>query len=118
MDLVWFLLGLFLLVLVAWDVFETIVVPRPTPGWFRIGRYLVRSSWWVLRSVAGNGPNRGATRERVLGLFAPAATIILLFAWLTALIIAFGLILFALRDQLEPPPTNLGTTLYFAASSI
>ena len=59
MDLVWFLLGLFLLILVAWDVFETIVVPRPTPGWFRIGRYLIRSSWWVLRRLAG-GPNRGA----------------------------------------------------------
>src|SRR6476660_686821 len=117
MDLVWLLLGVFLLILVAWDVFETIVVPRPTPGWFRIGRYLVRTSWWVLRRVAG-GPNRGTTRERVLGLFAPAATLLLLFAWLTALFVAFGLILFALRDQLQPPPANLGSAIYFAASSL
>ena len=117
MDLVWFLLGLFLLILVAWDVFETIVVPRPTPGWFRIGRYLIRTSWWVLRRLAG-GPNRGATRERILGLFAPAATILLLFAWLTALFVAFGLILFSLRDQLQPSPANLGSAIYFAASSV
>jgi hypothetical protein len=122
MDLVWFLLGLLLLILVTWDVFETIVVPRPTPGWFRIGRYVIRSSWWVLRNLAGPGPDRGTTqettRERILGLFAPAATIMLLFAWLTALIVAFGLILFALRDQLAPPPANLGTAMYFAASSV
>jgi hypothetical protein len=42
----------------------------------------------------------------------------LLFAWVVALALAFGLILFALRDQLEPPPTNLGTAVYFAATSV
>ncbi len=112
------LLGLLLLVLVGWDVFETIVVPRPTPGWFRIGRYLVRGSWRVVRAIAGEAPDRGETRERLLGLFAPAATLMLLAGWLVALILAFGLILFALRDQLVPSPADLGSALYFAASSI
>src|SRR4029078_11240109 len=107
MVLVWFLLGVLLLILVAWDVFETIVVPRPTPGWFRIGRYVVRSSWWVLRRTAGRGPDRGPTRERILGLFAPAVTIMLLFAWVVALALAFGLILFAPRAQLAPAHTSL-----------
>jgi hypothetical protein len=118
MDLIPFLLGVPLLVLVLWDVFETIVVPRPTPGWFRIGRYLVRGTWRVIRAIDGNRPNRGPTAERLLGLFAPAATIFLLFAWLAILIVAFGLILFGLRDQLNPPPPNLGTALYFSASSV
>ena len=40
------------LALVFWDVFETIVVPRPTPGWFRIGRYFIRSSWRAWRSAS------------------------------------------------------------------
>jgi hypothetical protein len=117
MDLLVLALGVLLLILVLWDVFETIVVPRPTPGWFRIGRYLVRSSWRVVKAVSG-GPERGPTRERLLGLFAPAATLMLLVAWLAALILAYGLILYALRDQLDPMPTNLGTALYFAASSV
>jgi Ion channel len=117
MDIVFFLLGLLLLVLVAWDVFETVVVPRPTPGWFRIGRYLIRSSWRLVRAIAG-GPDRGPTAERLLGLYAPAGTVILLVGWLISLILAFGLILFALRDQLEPAPTNLGSAVYFAASSV
>ena len=49
MEAIAFALGVLLLVLVFWDVFETVVVPRPTPGWFRIGRYIVRSSWAALR---------------------------------------------------------------------
>jgi hypothetical protein len=118
MDLLILMLGLLLVVLVVWDVFETIIVPRPTPGWFRIGRYLVRGSWRAVRTVAGSGAERGPTRERLLGLFAPAATILLLVAWLTSLIVGFGLILFSLRDELVPMPTNLGTAMYFAATSV
>ena len=60
----------------------------------------------------------GGTRDRLLGLFAPAATILLLVAWLSGLILGYGLILFALRAELQPAPWDLGTTLYFAASSI
>jgi len=60
----------------------------------------------------------GGTRDQLLGLFAPAATILLLGAWLSGLILGYGLILFALRAELHPDPQDLGTALYFAASSI
>ena len=118
MEVLLVLLGLLLLSVTLSDVFETIVVPRPTPGWFRIGQYLVRGSWRVVRAFAGPGPDRSPAAERTLGLFAPAATILLLVAWLVALFVAFGLILFGLRDQLEPQPPNLGTAIYFSASSV
>src|SRR5512146_1436770 len=49
-ELAAFALGLALVGLVFWDLFQTIVVPRPTPGIFRIGRYIVRGSWRVFRS--------------------------------------------------------------------
>jgi hypothetical protein len=116
MEFLAFGLGLFLLALTFWDLFQTIVVPRPTPGWFRIGRYLIRSSWYVLRSVRDGRPGR--SYDRVLGLFAPAATVALLVAWLVALIVGYGLILYAIRDEIQPVPTNLGTTVYFAATSV
>jgi len=116
MEAVAFALGLFLLALTFWDLFETVVVPRPTPGWFRIGRYLVRGSWRVLRSIRDG--RRGRSDDTLLGLFAPAATVALLAAWLVSLIVGYGLILFALRDELRPVPTDLGGTMYFAATSI
>jgi hypothetical protein len=111
-----FILGVLLLALVGWDLFETVVVPRPTPGWFRIGRYLVRGSWRALRALRDGNPGR--SYDRVLGLFAPAATIALLIAWLVTLIFGYGLIMYALRDELRPVPTDLGTTIYFAATSL
>ena len=79
MEAVAFALGVLLLALVYWDLFETVVVPRPTPGWFRIGRYLVRGSGEALGAIRNGRP--GARNERLLGLFAPAATIALLVAW-------------------------------------
>jgi hypothetical protein len=116
MDAVFFALGLLLLVLTYWDLFETVVVPRPTPGWFRIGRYVLRGSWRVLRMIRDRWPHRNY--DRILGLFAPAMTVALLGAWLVALIVGYGLIMFALRGQLQPVPTSLGSALYFAATSV
>ena len=115
MEPVAFALGVFLLALAFWDLFETIVVPRPTPGWFRIGRYLIRSSWRVLRALRNRWPDR--SWDRPLGLFAPGATVALLVAWLIALILGYGLILYGLRDELRPVP-DLGSALYFAATSV
>ncbi len=108
--------GIFLLVLTFWDLFETVVVPRPTPGWFRIGRYVVRSSWRVVRAIR-DGRN-GRPNDRLLGLFAPAVTVGLLLTWLFALIVGYGLVMWALRDELRPVPPNLGTAVYFAATSL
>jgi hypothetical protein len=116
MEAICLVLGVLLVALVYWDLFQSIVVPRPTPGWFRIGRYVVRTSWRAVRAI-GNG--RGGRRhETMLGMFAPAATAMLLAVWLAALILGFGLIGFGLRDQLRPVPEDLGTALYFAATTV
>jgi hypothetical protein len=116
MEVIEFALGLLVLALVFWDVFQTIVVPRPTPGWFRIARYLIRGAWRVVRPA--RGAEMSAPRDRLLGLFAPAAIILLLAAWMIGLILGYGLLLFALRHELRPVPQDLGTALYFAGSSI
>ncbi len=108
-------LGILLLVVVMWDVFETIVVPRPTPGVFRVGRYVVRGTWRAVRALATRGEGR---HERLLGLFAPAATILLLLTWLTGLVVGYGLVLYGIRDELGPGPVDLGTAIYFGATSV
>jgi hypothetical protein len=116
MEPIAFVLGVFLLALTFWDLFETVVVPRPTPGRFRMARYLVRGSWRVIRTIRDGQHHRAY--DTLLGLFAPAATIALLAAWLISLIVGYGLMLWAIRDQLRPIPADLGTTTYFAATSL
>ena len=111
-----FAAGVLLIALVYWALFQSIILPRPSPGWFRIGRYIIRTSWRVVRA-AGRARGDGL-RDTLLGSFAPAVTVVLLAVWLATLMLGYGLVLFAVRDQLRPVPADLGTSVYFAATSI
>jgi hypothetical protein len=114
-QLVALVLGVMLLIAVMWDLFETIVVPRPTPGVFRLGRYIVRGTWRGVRWIA---TRRDGRHERLLGLYAPAATIMLLVTWLGGLVVGYGLVLYGIRDELGPGQVDLGTAIYFGATSV
>jgi hypothetical protein len=117
MDVVIFLAGIAVVALVLWDIFEGIVVPRPTPGRFRIARYVVPPTWKAWRWFAFQ-TRTGLGRDALLGLYAPGAAVLLLVMWLSVLVVGYGLLLFALRTQLMPSPTNLVEALYFAGTSI
>src|SRR5512140_1829260 len=73
-------LGLALIALVAWDLFQTVIVPRPTPGHLRIARYVVRGSWQGVKWLGRRVPLQ--LRDTLFGLFGPGATILLLAVWL------------------------------------
>jgi hypothetical protein len=109
-------LGVLLLALTLWDVFQTVVVPRPSPGVFRIARYAIRGSWRLVRALAA-GRSDGV-KDLLFGTYGPAAAILLLVLWLGGLMLGYGLILYAIRDQLVPVPESFGTTVYYAASSV
>ncbi len=116
MDAVAFALGAVLVGLVAWDLFQTVIVPRPGVGRLRLASYVVRGSWWAMKRIGRRLEPR--MRDAVFGLYGPGSAILLLAVWLATLVAGFGLMLFAMRGELEPVPTDLGTTLYFAASSV
>ena len=116
MNLVWVALGLVLLALTLWDVFESVVVPRPTPGRFRIARYVLRGSWLILRRLM-RGRSSGS-RDQVFGLFGPAIAIVLLGTWILALVVGYGLVLYGIRDQIAPVPDSFATTVYVAGASV
>ena len=106
--------------LVAWvlnDVFNTVILPRPTPARFRPAGLLTRWSWrsWRRFADASKTPER---REQRLGIFAPAVVMVLLGLWIVLLIVGFSLMLLALGDGVEPRLTDLGAAMYFAAISL
>lgn len=117
MDVVFFLLGLVLLGIVLWDIFQTIVVPRPTPGRLRVGRYLIPPLWRAWRAV---GTRRGdaAFSDWFLGLFAPFVAILLFVVWLVVIIAADALMLWALRGEVTPVLTGFTDALYFSGTSV
>jgi Ion channel len=117
MDLVAFAVGLVLVGLVLWDVFETIVVPRPTPGRLRIAKHLTSATWRVWRAACVR-VSTGLQRELLLGIYAPGLVVMLLLVWIVLLVTGYGLMFYALRAQLSPPAPDLGVAVYFAGSSI
>jgi Ion channel len=117
MDVLIFVAGAALLVLAGADVFETIVVPRPSPGPHRLSRYLVRYTWRAWRWF-GVRTRTGLARDGFYGVYAPGATILLLIMWLLLLVAGYGLVFFALRGQLDPAPRDIGNAMYFAGTSV
>jgi len=111
------ILGFLFVSAVLWDVFQTVVVPRPSPGRFRIARNLGRAAWRFARAIALRqaDPRR---REGILGVFAPALVVLLLVVWVVVLLVGFGLLVLALRDQIRPAPANLGEAIYAAGTAL
>jgi hypothetical protein len=117
LDLAAALAGLLLVLWVLWDVFQTVIVPRPTPARYRLARYLAASTWPIWRRRALRLP-AGDRRERFLGTYAPLYVVVLLGLWVTVLVVGYGLVLWAVRDQLDPIPASLGDAAYAAGVSL
>ena len=111
------LLGLGLIAWVLNDVFNTVVLPRPSPSRSRPAGLLTRWGWRVWRPFADRS-RTAAKREGRLGLFAPAIVLLLLGVWIVLLIAGFGLTMYALAGAIRPPLPDLGTAFYFAAISL
>jgi hypothetical protein len=116
-DALIFIAGLAILGVVLWDIFQSIVVPRPTPGRIRISRYVVAPAWRAWRAL-GRRKRTPEARDSFLGLFAPGATVLLFAMWLALIVIADGLLLYALRAEIRPPFANLFDAMYFAGTAV
>src|SRR5438067_162681 len=85
------LIGLFLIVVVLWDVFETIVLPRRVTRRFRLTRYFYRSIWQPWSALA-RMVRKSKRRETLLSIFGPLSLLMLLVMWAATLVFAFTLI--------------------------
>jgi ion channel len=109
--------GLAVLAATFYDLFQSVVLPRPAVGRLRLTPYVIRPLWVAWRTVATRG-SRIARQENRLGVFGPTALLVLLSFWAVSLIVGYGLILDGVGDQLEPASTNLGESLYTSATTL
>jgi hypothetical protein len=111
------LLGAVVLAVVFYDLFQSVVLPRPAVGKLRLSTYILRPLWAAWR-WRGNRVNRIERRENWLAAFAPLGLILLLASWGLEIILAYGLVLDALASQIDPPPASFWTSMYFSATSL
>ena len=112
--------GVFIVAAILSDIFLTVVVPRRAPRagrTLRPSRYIVANMWGVCRWLGLRMATAGR-REALLGSFGAFSVMLLLVTWVAGLVIGYGLILDALKDQIRPSPENLGTSVYFAGESL
>jgi len=108
--------GVMLVVLTLWDVFLSVIVPRPVRSRLRASVLLSRYAWRVWRQVS-NWFGDLDKREEMLGIYAPTVLVALAAMWVTLLIGGYGLIFFGLRAQ-SHGIDSFGTAIYFAGTSL
>ena len=96
-------LGIFLILTILWDAFETIILSRRVSRKFRLTRLFYKTLWPPWRAMARLFPD-GNRRENVLMVFGPLSLILLLAAWAIGLVFCFALLHWGAASQLAGPP--------------
>ncbi len=112
------ILGIILIFIMAFDGFETIVLPRRVSRKFRLAPLFYTFSW-VLWSFPARRMRPGNRRESYLGFYGPLSVLLLLAIWALGFIIGFGLLLWGLSLKVIAPGNDggLGTYLYFSGTT-
>ena len=108
--------GVALILIIIWDAFETILVPRRIGRRVRLTRYFYMISWRMWRAVALfiRKPQR---REGFLGFYGPLSLIVLLFCWAAGLILGFALLALATSSRAGAAPDPFGVLIYMSGET-
>jgi len=107
--------GLAIVLIVLWDAFETIVLPRRVTHPFRLTRLFYRTTWRPWRAVARQ-IRSGRNRETFLSFYGPLSLLVLFVVWAIALIFGFGLLNFSAANR-DLSPLPLWTGVYLSGTT-
>ncbi len=115
MGTVGIVVGVLLVLVVLWETFETIVLPRSIVRQLRLTRAYFQVAWRVYRQGA---PRAGssALRESYLSAFGPLSLLGLILCWVLALIFGFTLIQWGMGSHVTAAgsPRGFATDLYMS----
>jgi hypothetical protein len=96
-----FIAGVAIFLIVLWDAFEAIILPRRVTRKFRFARLFYRSTW-KLWKFATNLVSSRKTRESLLGFYGPLSLLVLVGVWAVGLVLGFGLMQYGAMLSLDP----------------
>ena len=85
-----FIAGVAIFLIVLWDAFEAIILPRRVTRKFRLARLFYKSTWSVWKFATSLVSSR-KSREALLGFYGPLSLLVLVGVWAVGLVVGFGL---------------------------
>jgi Ion channel len=111
-------LSLALILVVLWDAFETIVLPRRVTRRLRITAAYYRATWRPWRGLA-SVVRKKKRRETILSIYGPLSLLMLIALWAVGLVFAFAMLDWAAGARLstggDAPP--FATYLYMSGTT-
>jgi predicted membrane protein len=107
--------GLALILIILWDAFETIILPRRVTRRFRLTSVFYRTMWSLCSSMVRAMHNR-KRREKYLGIFGPLSLLILLTLWAAGLILGYASLHWGLETRLNIPEESVSFATYLYIS--
>ena len=113
-----FVFGASILIIVIWDAFESIILPRRVTRRFRLTRLFYQTAWAVWQFGASLIPAK-KIRESAMGVFGPISLLILVAIWALGLVFSFGLMQYGAGSALNVTfmSQSLWTDLYLSGTT-
>jgi hypothetical protein len=113
-----FIGGVAIFLIVLWDAFEAIILPRRVTRRFRLARFYYRFTWGTWKLYARFIPSRKA-REAFLGFFGPISLFFLIGVWAVGLVISFGMMQYGAGSAVNVSGMNPSfyTDLYLSGTT-
>lgn len=104
--------GILILLIVLWDGFEVIILPRRVARRLRLSRLFYLSTWsvwsWLARRVRS-----AKRRDRYLSFYGPLSLLLLIVVWATGMIFAFAMV----QWSVGPPNMSFPESLYLSGTT-
>jgi ion channel len=85
-----FAAGVAIFLIVLWDAFEAIILPRRVTRRFRLTRVFYKFTWNIWKFATRLIPAR-KTRETLLSFYGPLSLLVLVGVWAAGLVVGFGM---------------------------
>lgn len=113
------LVSVALILMVLWDAFESIVLPRRVTRRIRLTSLFYRFTWQMWSQLVRLFQTR-KRREMLLGIYGPLSLLLLLILWAIGLVLGFALLQWSLGSQLhtaQGASNNFRTDFYMSGTT-
>jgi len=110
-----FAAGVAIFLIVLWDAFEAIILPRRVTRRFRLTRLFFKTTWIAWRFFIALIPSRKA-RESLLSFYGPLSLLILVGVWAVGLVLGFGLMQYGAGSAVNTAGSQPGFSTDFYLS--